>query len=336
MSIIECVHPEFVGAGHVRYYSLARYALLEAFRLIGIGPGTRVLLPAYLCRDLLAPLHILGATPCWYEVKPDLTPEEQPEEWPSANAVLAVNYFGFPQDLEPFLAYAERTGATIVEDNAHGFMSRDQDGQWLGCRTGLGVFSLRKTLRVPDGAALWAGNQYTSHELPAQREFNGSGSNNAQIIKAQFRGLPLIGERSYRFATALARLIRKVRTGSEVPASDPKSEKELPSPPNPWSGLLTSIASCEIMPESKRRRAAYENCINAAKKVGAVPVFDSLPQYCVPYAFAFRGGDLAVEGMRVYARRCGYDFVRWPDLPTEIAGKAPIHYKNIFLVNLLW
>ncbi len=336
MTIIETGHPEFVGAGHVRYYSLARYALIEAFRLIGIGPGTRVLLPAYLCRDLLAPLNILGATPCWYEVKPDLTPEGPPEEWTSANAVLAVNYFGFPQALGPFLAYAKRTGATIVEDNAHGYMSRDQDGQWLGCRTGLGVFSLRKTLRIPDGAALWAGKQYSTYELPAQLEFNGSGANRAQIIKAQLRGLPLIGERSYQFATALARLIRKVRTGSKVPASDPKSEKELPTPPNPWSGVLMSIASCEIMLESKRRRVAYENCINAAKKVGAVPVFDNLPQNCVPYAFAFRGGDLAVEGMRVYARRCGYDFVCWPDLPTEIAGKAPEHYKNIFLVNLLW
>ncbi len=336
MSIIETGHPEFIGAGHVRYYSLARHALIEAFRLIGIRPGTRVLLPGYLCRDLLAPLHILGATPCWYDVKPDLTPEKPPEEWPSADAVLAVNYFGFPQALEPFLAYAERTGATIVEDNAHGYMSRDQDGQWLGCRTGLGVFSLRKTLRIPDGAALWAGNKYTSHELPTQCEFNGTGVNRAQIIKAQFRDLPLIGEFAYRFATGLARELRKIRTGSEVPANDPKSENELSTPPNPWPGLLTSIAGCNVMVEVKRRRTAYENCIKAAKKVGAVPVFDKLPQYCVPYAFAFRGGAAAAEAMRRYAKRCGFDFVCWPDLPSEIAAKAPVHYRNVFLVNFLW
>ena len=41
-------------------------------------------------------------------------------------------------------------------------------------------------------------------------------------------------------------------------------------------------------------------------------------------------------GMRRHAVSNGFDLVSWPDLPTEIVGRAPAHYRNVFLVNFLW
>lgn len=328
--------PGFVREGHVRYYSLARHALIGALRLAGIGPGGRVLLPGYLCRDLLAPLHLLGARASWYEVAPDLTPATAPSDWPMADVVLAVNYFGFPQDLRPFQAYSQRTGAVIVEDNAHGYLSRDQDGHWLGCRTGIGVFSLRKTLRIPDGAALWVGASYAAHAIPAQMAFDGTGVNPAQLTKARLRSLPVVGESAYRIATAVARALRKKRTGSDIPAPDPVSELVLPAPANPWSGLLLALCDGAVSTEVARRRGAYVRCAEFGRRVGAVPVFASLPPNCAPYAYAFRGGAAALAAMRRYAARHGFDLVKWPDLPTEIVGQAPAYYRDVFLVNLLW
>lgn len=336
MPIAETHMPPFAGDGQVRYYSLARHALMDALRLAGVAPGRRVLLPAYLCRDLLAPLHILGAHPCWYDVTSDLRPQAPPDQWAAADVVLAVNYFGFPQDLRPFHAYAQRTGAVIVEDNAHGYLSRDDDGRWLGCRTGLGVFSLRKTLRIPDGAALWVGPAYASHELPMPSVFDGVGVNPAQLIKARLRRLPLVGEIVYRVSTVLARKLRKWRTGTETPAAVPASERELPAPANPWAGLLPALAGCAVSVEVDRRRAAYAHCLEVGHRVGARPVFAALPTNCAPYAYAFRGDDAAIEGMRGHADRHGFDLVTWPDLPTEIASRAPPHYRNVFLVNFLW
>ncbi len=237
MSTVEAWQPAFVGAGQVRYYSLARHALVEALRLAGVREGSRVLLPEYLCRDLMAPLHLLGAVPCWYPVASDMTPATAPADWPLVDVVLAVDYFGFPQDLAPFQAYADRTGAVVIEDNAHGYLSRDLAGQWLGCRTGLGVFSLRKTLRIPDGGALWFGAEYAARELPAQVAFDGTGVNPAQLTKARLRGLPVVGELAYRLSTGLARALRRWRTGSDIPAADPASEQALPAAANPWAGL---------------------------------------------------------------------------------------------------
>ncbi len=336
MSTTEAWQPAFVGQGKVRYYSLARHATIEALRLVGVRQGSRVLFPEYLCRDLLAPLHLLEALPFWYPVAPDLSPAVPPADWPVADVVLAVNYFGFPQDLTPFQAYAERTGAVVIEDNAHGYLSRDQAGQWLGCRTGLGVFSLRKTVRIPDGGAMWLGERFAKCELPVQEPFDGVGVNPAQLTKTRLRGLPLVGEWAYRRSTALARALRKWRTGSDVPISDPASERTLPASAHPWVGLMPALAGCSVAEEIKRRRAAYTRCAAVGDQVGALPVFPGLPPNCAPYGYAFRGDAAVLAGMRRYATRNGFDLVSWPDLPTEIVGQAPAHYRNVFLVNFLW
>lgn len=336
MSTVESWQPPFVGAGQVRYYSLARHALVEALRLAGVRQGSRVLLPEYLCRDLLAPLHLLGAVPCWYPVAPDMTPATASADWPLADVVLAVDYFGFPQDLAPFQAYVERTGAVVIEDNAHGYLSRDQAGQWLGCRTGLGVFSLRKTLRIPDGGALWVGTEYATRELPAQVAFDGNGVNPAQLTKARLRGLPVVGEWAYRLSTGLARTLRKWRTGSDIPAANPASEQTLPAAANPWAGLLPALAECAAMTEIERRRAAYIRCAAVGEQVGALPVFSALPTNCAPYAYAFRGGELAVCEMRRFSASQGFDFTSWPELPDCCCSGAPLHYADVYMVNLLW
>lgn len=336
MTTVDTWQPAFVGAGQIRYYSLARHAFTEAMRLAGVRPGSRVLLPEYLCRDLLAPLHLLGAVPCWYPVAPDMVPASAQAAWPLAEIVLAVNYFGFPQDLRPFRDYSERTGAIIIEDNAHGYLSRDKAGQWLGCRTGLGLFSLRKTLRIPDGAALWVGRESTSREMPVQVVFDSAGVNPAQLIKARLRRLPLVGEFAYRFFTALARTQRKWWTGSDIPAADPASEETLLASKNPWVGLLPALAGSVVPAEIERRRAAYVHCAAVGAQLGALPIFSALPPYCVPYAYAFRSDAVALAGMRRYAVSHGFDLVIWPDLPTEIVDRAPVYYRNVFLVNFLW
>lgn len=336
MTAFETYCPSFVGKGWIRYYSLARHALIDALRMAGVGRGSRVLLPEYLCRDVLAPLTLLGALPRWYEVGPELAPSTIAADWPKADVVLAVNYFGFPQDLQPFFDYAKRTGAVVIEDNAHGYLSRDQNGQWLGCRTSFGVFSLRKTLRIPDGAALWVSACNGEFELPTQCAFDGAGYNLAQLTKARLRRVPAVGEFAYRSTTKLARMLRRWRSGSYIPASDPNSERALPIAANPWAGLLSALTSCDEMAEIQRRRAAYARCAEIGERLGAVPVFSGLPSYTTPYAYAFRGDAVVQAGMHRHAARHGFDLVSWPDLPTEIVGNAPAHYRNVFLVNLLW
>lgn len=324
------------GTEPVRYYSLARYALLDALRLLGVGQGRRVLVPSFICRDLLAPIAMLGATPCWYEVTSGLTAAGSPDTWPEADVVLAVNYFGFAQELAPFIAYSNRTGARIIEDNAHGYLSRDAKGRWLGTRAPLGLFSLRKTVRIPDGAALLVNDDALLTGLPAQLPFDGSGVNPAQAMKANMRHIPLIGSGVLRIATVLARAVRKRKTGSATPFSDPLSETQIPSSPNPWAGLVTALTHFDSGSEIARRRDAYSQCALEGQRCGVAPVFNMLPDHCAPYGYPFRGDSSGHAAMQRVADRMGFDLVTWPDLPGAVEKRAPGYYHNVRLINFLW
>ena len=83
-----------------RTFSFARHALVEAFRLAGCK-GAEILLPEFICRDVLGAVNAAGATPRYYPVNEQLQPVHL-EGAKGAKAVLAVNYFGIPQDLAIF------------------------------------------------------------------------------------------------------------------------------------------------------------------------------------------------------------------------------------------
>src|SRR5690606_23503730 len=114
-------HDATVGSlyapSQVELFSLARFALLKALRGLNWQPGEKVLVPEYICRDLLAPLNIMKADIIFYEVSENMEPVQAPRDWPVARAVIAVNYFGLPQNLAPFFEYKKRTGAILIEDN---------------------------------------------------------------------------------------------------------------------------------------------------------------------------------------------------------------------------
>ena len=325
----------FDTSGCVRYYSLARYSLVDALRLAGAVAGSSVLLPKYLCRDILASLHQIGAKPIWYEISENLTPLNSQKEWPIADIVLAVNYFGFPQNLHPYKEYSVRTGAVIIEDNAHGYLSRDETGQLLGCRTNLGIFSIRKTLRLPDGAALWIKTGVYQNKLPSQAPFNGKGFLQAQIIKAKLRSAPFIGENLFGVSIALNRWIRKKWNKNGVLHREPGSEKTIPGSPEPWKFLLSNLTNFSASKEIEQRRKAYIKCADEADRVGAISIFKSLPVNISPYGFAFRGDDVAINEMKKFANARQYEMVKWPDLPDDIIKDAPSYYLDIYLINFM-
>jgi hypothetical protein len=335
MQLLKNIHNCFSENGSIRYYSLARYALIDALSLAGAEAGSTILLPEYICRDILASLHQIGAKPIWYEVSENLTPLTTQEKWPIADIVLAVNYFGFPQDLQPFKDYSSRVGAVIIEDNAHGYLSRDENDQLLGCRTNFGIFSMRKTMRLPDGAALWIKHGVHVNNLPSQVPFIGNGFMPAQKIKATLRSIPFIGNFLFGVSVALIRWIRKQLTGAGLPPRDPDSEKTLPTRPEPWKLLLTNLTNFSTHSEIERRRTAYIKCREEADRVGAIPVFKNFLPSCSPYGYSFRGSNVAVNAMKKFAEAHQYDMVLWPDLPDEIIRKDRVHYHDVYLINFM-
>jgi hypothetical protein len=314
----------------LRLYGHGRNALAEALKLAGVAGG-RVLLPAFICRDLLSAVAAAGAEPAFFETNPDLSPVD-PQRWPEARAVIAVDYFGFPQDLAPFEAYARRRGAVLIEDAAHGLFSRDTAGRLLGSRAPLGVLSLRKSLALPNGGALVAGDAALAARLPAQLPFEPVPGRRPALKAAARPLLALAGARATHAALTGLRSLRGDASGHVGP--EPDSERVLPAPAAPCPELERPLVCADPAVEASRRRALWSLCDGLARRAGLKPVFAALPDGVVPYAYAFRAGELGAARAPFAAE--GLTTLPWPDLPAAVAPSAPGHYRDVGLVHFLW
>lgn len=325
----------FVGTADIRYFSLGRFALAAGLRLLQLKPGAPVLMPAFICRDLLGAVRMVGAIPVFYPVNERMAPATAPENWPSAAAVLAVNYFGFPQNLEPFQAYCRRTGAVLIEDNAHGFLSRDVQGSFLGCRADMGIFSLRKTLPMPNGAALLVKKPELAARLAPQLAFDAQSPYRAFRFKQWLAGLPLIGVSAVKLAVAGMRCWRRVCTGKSIPVPGDDIEHSIPGDPRPHRALQTALEQCDAAHECLRRRNLYRAVEERLSKLGIAPVFSQLKENTVPYGYPFFG--LPADGVRVAQalRSLNLECFAWPELPESVRQDAPEYYHRVWWVNFL-
>jgi len=322
--------------GPARFFSLARHALVAALQKAGIGEADRVLLPEFICRDVVAAIHAVGATAVWYPVGEDLRPAKPADEWADARAVLAVDYFGFDQPLAPFRAYAARTGALVIEDNAHGFLSRDDNGGWLGTRASFGIFSLRKTLPIPDGAMLVTNDAQSVDDLPEQLKESGRGFAPGVAVRAIVQHMPLLGATVANFMTAVVRKLRWLRTGHAIPPSDSESEWVIPGIAAPHRGLADTLSRLDVAGEINRRRTLYLAAKYVAASAGIEPLFSDFPVGVAPYGFPFRVRSFtSVEPLQRWSKSRGLELIGWPDLPDEIVKSAPDRYRNVRLVNFL-
>ncbi len=325
----------FDNTSSVRYFSLGRHALVEALRLLGLAHGQKILVPEFLCRDLLASLHTVGAKPVFYPVVPSLSPRSLPES-PQVAAVLAVDYFGFPQSLEPFQTYCRKTGAVLIEDNAHGFLSRDAEGHLLGTRGDLGIFSLRKTFPLPDGAALIANRAEWQKRLPSVLPCREEKLPKSFRVKSILRSIQnATGLRVRTSGESMARFLRRIRTGQALPIPSPDAELEIPGDPAIHRESLRLLEGVDTAREVERRRELYLDFRKILGDFQIEPIFGELPKHTAPYGYPFRATKDTAEKVGRLARRKGFDCASWPDLPEAVLGTAPDYYRNVWWINFL-
>ena len=320
--------------GVTRCYSLARWALVDALRACGVRPGDRVLVPGLICREVLASLNLLGATVAFYPVSPRLCAGFGAGDLVDAKAVLAVNYFGFPQGLGPFREYCARTGAMLIEDNAHGLLSRDDNGQLLGSRGDAGLFSIRKTIAVPDGAALVLKNR----ALPQTAEAHeAAGIPSRYRLKQAFRRVSrALGPIRTHSAIGVVREMRRGFTGHAMPVAASDAETRIPVGPSPSSLFSRAVTVADPDVEAQRRRALYELAGRIVATTGAVPVFPFLPPNVVPYGFPVSVSSEQVSATAANVGQHGFQLARWPDLPEAIVREALPHYRQLMVLPFLW
>lgn len=299
----------------------------------GVGEHDSVMLPSFICRDVLAAINELGAKAIFYDVNKKLEPIGL-DSAPTSKAIIAVNYFGFPQSLEPFEKYCINSGAKIVEDNAHGFLSRDTDNQLLGQRTEYGITSFRKSVRTSDGAMLTTSHDDT--EIAPQIDFQNSAVSFRDTALSLFAKV----ERStnvpvLKLTQSASKKVRQMKTGSAMPKVDSSVEKVIPGMPNPNRSSVTKMLAVNETNEVARRRNLYNEILPDIVKLGLQPVFSTLESGTSPYGFPVYAAHDSQKQLAKLARKHRVTLMTWPDLPIAVLPTAPEYYKQIWLLNFL-
>lgn len=308
-------------------YPYARYAFFEILEKANIKT---IYLPAFICRDMLAPINSLKIKYFFYEVDSSLNPILENIK---CDAIVMVNYFGFEQTIDVFTQYKEKFGAIIIEDNAHGLLSRDTEGKLLGTRGDVGLLSIRKTVFLPNGGALVLNNkklyqldckstkiEESEEDLRYKKKLNLK-----KAFFSKYIGILFLLFRRY---------IRYIKTGSSIPLPDPNSEIEMPSNKFLTPLLKDQVIPIEVNNEIQRRRSIYLDIESWAKRYSIKPIY-SLDEYTVPFEFAFIDNGTAKEFEQFLLKK-GYFILPWPDLPDEVVDNCPSFYKNIKVVPFLW
>lgn len=135
LGLTETLFPRGAGRGvpalfdgrQVGYCFNTRVAIRKACDLLGIGPGTEVLAPAYNCGTEIDPLLHAGASVRLYPV--DRRAEIDPDAvermiGPATRAIYLTHYFGFVQPkTATFRDICDRHGLALIEDCALSLLS---------------------------------------------------------------------------------------------------------------------------------------------------------------------------------------------------------------------
>src|SRR5205814_2175356 len=100
------------------------HALELAAFLLDVQPGDEVIVPSFTFVSTVNAFVLRGARPVFIDIRPDTLnlDEAQLERriTPRTRAIVPVHYAGVGCEMDAIMEVANRHGAAVVEDNAHG------------------------------------------------------------------------------------------------------------------------------------------------------------------------------------------------------------------------
>jgi dTDP-4-amino-4,6-dideoxygalactose transaminase len=143
-----------VGVGKALLTTSCTDALEMAALLLGIEPGSEVIVPSFTFVSTVNAFVLRGAVPVFADVRADtLNLDKSGLEaliTPRTRAIVPVHYAGVGCEMDAILAVAARHGIRVVEDNAHGLFGRYR-GRNLGQLGSLATLSFHETKNINSG-----------------------------------------------------------------------------------------------------------------------------------------------------------------------------------------
>lgn len=322
--------------GHFRDFTRGRYALREAYRLAGIGPGSTLLAPAYHCRTMLDPALALGGNVGLYPLQPNLTPDlaalgTLADNAPTpVKALLATHFFGIPQDLAALADWCATRKITLIEDASHALFCQQHRPPGIGDFGTFVVSSPYKFLPSPDGGLLYTSTAKHLDDIYSR----------APSWAAELRGLANAWQKAhartacdvYNIDAEVAALIAR----PTQPANDVRQPAGWSDDYHPAEAGISALRGSRMIWRhadtpaiAQRRRDNYRRWSAATMNLPYCrPLFPELPEGCIPYMFP-----LSIEHPESHfslLKRLGVPIWRWDSI---VASDCPT--ANDYRLHLL-
>ena len=193
---------QYTGAAHVRCLSSCTAALMLSLKVLGIGPGDEVLVPAMTFVASANAVEHAGATPVLVDSEPDsgLIDLDAAEAaiTGATRAVMPVHLAGRPVDMDRLGALGRRHGIHVIEDAAHA-IGAEWHGRRIGSFGNLTAFSfyVTKNITTIEGGALLTESpaiaarveQLALHGLStgAWQRFSDAGFRHYEVVEPGFK-----------------------------------------------------------------------------------------------------------------------------------------------------
>ena len=286
------------------FFSHARTALKYGLRALNMKAGDEILVPACICDVVTHPLDESGIKPIFYPVSQELKPVW--ERLPGllngkTKGILAVHYFGQPQDMARFREFCKLHGILLIEDNAHGFGGSLQ-GKPLGTFGDIGISSPRKILGWRNGGILHFNRDEVFPELPFQ----------PGKLRWKMKSL------AKKILCANGFFCNHFRKMPDFHSQDTGREEPIPS----WKmdeGYGRVLRNLDVLRLREKRRQVWGVWKQWAEANGLNPVYPGLSEGACPLAFPVRT-DSARESRKWFewGWKHGLYVHSWPALPDQV------------------
>ncbi len=272
--------PSLFQSRWIQYFTAGRYALYQALKEINVKKNDEILVPAYHCPAMIYPIIDAGCIPVFYKINEDFSTNITDLNdliTSKSKAVIAVNYFGFFQNIQDVRKICDKHKLKLVEDCAHSLFGQSNDIM-VGQTGDYAIGSTKKFFSVEQGGIL------TSNKKSFQKRHPGKIN-----IKSEIRFIYQTIERSIESGrlwmfTPFILLIEKLRGQTErdkVPAIikvssasgdtlEEYSAEERISQPTRFSMFLEKYVSHHRI--HVKRRENYIFLLNALKDIQGITI----------------------------------------------------------------
>jgi dTDP-4-amino-4,6-dideoxygalactose transaminase len=262
----------------------------------------------------------------YYSVNDDLEPDWNVVESlmrTGVKAVLTVNYFGFPQNMDRWKGLVDRYGVWWIEDNAHGYGGVYR-GVELGSCGHVSVASIRKVLPLLSGAILRINDPQL--QLSCMIKLMGNRVRKT-LNKEEFTRSTGYFLRWLNIPYNRYRSIPYLKSSVSINLS---KEKKI-------DGLSLSLLPLllEKLDQYRRqRRLIYSEWGKFCSGHNTLkPLFKNLPCDVSPLAFPCYADSVQVrQDWLKWGRKNGVEIYPWPNLPLDVyakGGKAVARSKRL-------